>query len=169
LNSGAQDQSLLELRKDVLVYTSAPLEQDLAAIGPVKVKFWATTSAPDTDFVAKLVDVHPSGFAQNILERGLRARFRHGSKKPPTAVVPGQAYEYELDLGYTATLFKAGHRVRLDISSSKFPHLARNHNTGADPATDARFSVATQRIHHGPNRPSYLELSVVPGVKSARP
>ena len=169
LNSGAQDQSLLELRKDVLVYTSAPLEQDLAAIGPVKVKFWATTTVPDTDFVAKLVDVHPSGFAQNILERALRARFRNGSKKPPVPVVPGQAYEYELDLGYTATMFKAGHRVRLDITSSKFPHLARNHNTGADPATDARFSVATQTIHHGANRPSYLELSVVPAVKSARP
>ena len=169
LNSGAQDQSLLELRKDVLVYTSAPLEQDLAAIGPVTVKFWATTTAPDTDFVAKLVDVHPSGFAQNMLERGLRARFRNGSKKPPVPVVPGQAYEYELDLGYTATIFKAGHRVRLDITSSKYPHLARNHNTGADPAGDARFAVATQRIHHGTNRPSYLELAVVPGVKSTRP
>jgi putative CocE/NonD family hydrolase len=168
MNSGAQDQSLLELRNDVLVYTSAPLEEDLPAIGPVKVKFWATTTAPDTDFVAKLVDVHPSGFAQNILERVLRARFRNGSKKPPVPVVPGQAYEYEIDLGYTATMFKAGHRVRLDITSSKFPHLARNHNTGGDPSTDARFSAATQTIHHGPGRPSYLELSVAPGVRLSR-
>jgi putative CocE/NonD family hydrolase len=168
-NSGAQDQSLLELRDDVLVYTSAPLEADLAVIGPVRVKFWATTTAPDTDFVAKLVDVHPSGFAQNILERVLRARFRHGSKNPPVPVVPGRATEYELELGYTATVFKVGHRIRLDITSSKFPHLARNPNTGGDPSTEARFSVATQTIHHGPGRPSYLELSVVPHVRMARP
>ena len=167
LNSGAQDQSLLELRNDVLVYTSAPLPEDLAVIGPVKVKVWATTSAPDADLVAKLVDVQPSGFAQNILERVLRSRFRNGSKRPPVPIVPDRAYEYEIDLGYTATMFKAGHRVRLDITASKFPHLARNHNTGGDPSTDDRFRVATQTIHHGPGRPSYLELAVVPGVRFA--
>ena len=165
--SGAQDQSTLELRDDVLVYTSEPLEEDLAVIGRVTVTLWATSSARDTDFTAKLVDVHPDGFAQNVLNRVVRARFRHGSKLSPSPIEPGRAYEYEIDMGYAANVFRAGHRVRLDVSSSEYPHLARNHNTGADPATDARFEVATQTIHHGPSRPSYVELSVVRGLKIA--
>ncbi|MYI74870.1 MAG: CocE/NonD family hydrolase [Acidobacteria bacterium] len=162
--SGAQDQSTVERRDDVLVYTSAPLAEDMAVIGPVTVRLWATTTARDTDFTAKLVDVHPDGFAQNILNRVVRARFRNGSKAPPSLVEPGRAYEYEIDLGYTANVFRAGHRVRLDVSSSEFPHLARNHNTGADPATDGRFAAAVQTVHHDAARPSHLELTVAPGV-----
>ena len=165
--SGVQDQSTLELRNDVLVYTSGPLVQDLAVIGPVTVKLWATSSAPDTDFTAKLVDVHPDGFAQDVLNRVVRARFRKGSKLPPELIEPGRAYEYEIDMGATANVFRAGHRVRLDVSSSKFPHLARNHNTGKDPATDAGFELATQTIHHDADRPSYVELSVVRGLTIA--
>ena len=153
--------------QDVLTYTSAPLEKDLAAVGPVKVKFWAKSSARDTDFVVKLVDVRPSGFAQNILERVIRARFRRGSKLPPQLMVPGQPYEFELDLGYAGSLFKAGHRVRLDIASSKFPHLARNQNTGGHPSTDARMEVAANSILHGPAHPSYVELSIVPSLETA--
>lgn len=83
LASGAQDQSTLELRDDVLVYTSAPLTNDLVVIGPATVRFWAKSSARDTDFVAKLVDVRPDGVAYNVLERVVRARFRHGSKSAP--------------------------------------------------------------------------------------
>ena len=164
--SGAQDQSTVERRDDVLVYTSAPLAEDLAVIGPVKVRLWATTTARDTDFTAKLVDVHPDGFAQNVLNRVVRARFRNGSKAPPSSIEPGRAYEYEIDLGYTANVFRAGHRVRLDVSSSDFPHLARNHNTGDDPATDGRFVVAVQTVHHDAQRPSHVELTVVPGVET---
>ena len=162
--SGAQDQSTVERRADVLVYTSAPLAADMAAIGPVTVRLWATSTARDTDFTAKLVDVHPDGFARNVLNRVVRARFRHGSKAPPSLLEPGRAYEYEIELGYTATVFRAGHRVRLDVSSSAFPQLARNHNTGADPAADGRFEVAVQTIHHDADRPSRVELTVVPGV-----
>lgn len=165
--SGAQDQSTLELRDDVLVYTGEPLSHDRAVIGPVTVKLWATSSAPDTDFTAKLVDVHPDGFAQDVLNRVVRARFRNGSKRPPELIEPGQAYEYEIDMGSTANVFRAGHRVRLDVSSSKFPHLARNHNTGEHSATDARFEVATQTIHHDADRPSYVELEVVRGLRIA--
>ena len=160
--SGVQDQSTLELRDDVLVYTSDPLEEDLAVIGPVTVTFWATSSAPDTDFTAKLVDVHPDGFAQNVLNRVIRARFRNGSKSPPALVEPGRAYEYEIDLGYTSNVFRKGHQIRLDISSSEFPHLARNHNTGEHPASDTRFEIATQILHHDEDHPSYVDLSVVP-------
>ena len=162
--SGSQDQSTVERRDDVLVYTSAPLAEDLAVIGPATVKLWATSTARDTDFTAKLVDVHPDGFAQNVLNRVVRARYRNGSKSAPALIEPGRAYEYAIDLGYTAFVFPAGHRVRLDISSSEFPHLARNHNTGGDPATDARFEVAVQTIHHDAERPSHVALTVVPGV-----
>jgi putative CocE/NonD family hydrolase len=135
----------------------------------VQVSFWAKSTARDTDFTAKLVDVHPSGFAQNVLDRVVRARFRAGSKKPPSLIEPGKAYQYTIDLGYAGTVFKRGHRVRLDISSSNFPHLARNHNTGEDPATDTRFVVATQTLLHNQQHPSYLELSIVPDVKILQP
>ena len=165
--SGVQDQSTVELRDDVLAYTSEPLDEDLAVIGPVTVKFWATSSARDTDFTVKLVDVHPDGFAQNVLNRVVRARFRHGSKSAPALIEPGRAHEYEVALGYAANVFRARHRVRLDLSSSEFPHLARNHNTGADPATDERFEIARQTIHHDAIRPSYVELAVVPGLRIA--
>ena len=162
--SGAQDQSTVERRDDVLVYTSAPLAADMAVIGPVNVRLWATSTAPDTDFTAKLVDVHPDGFAQNVLNRVVRARFRNGSKAAPSPIEPGRTYQYEIELGYTASVFRAGHRVRLDVSSSEFPHLARNHNTGGDPATDGRFEVAVQTVHHDADRPSHVELSVVPAA-----
>ena len=165
--SGTQDQSALERRQDVLVYTSEPLAEDLAVVGPVKVTLWATSTARDTDFTAKLVDVHPDGFAQNVLNRVVRARFRNGSKSAPSLIEPGRAYEYEIDLGYAANVFPAGHRVRLDVSSSEFPHLARNHNTGSNPATDGRFEIAVQTIHHDADRPSHVELTEAAGVRIA--
>ena len=167
--SGVQDQSTIEARNDVLVYTSAPLTNKLAVVGQARVRFWAKSSARDTDFTAKLVDVHPDGFAQNLLDRVVRARFRRGSKSAPSLIEPGDAYEYEIDLGYTGSIFKPGHRIRLDISSSNFPHLPRNQNTGNDPATDALMVTATQTILHDPDHPSYLELSVVPGLKIPQP
>jgi putative CocE/NonD family hydrolase len=167
--SGVQDQATLEARDDVLVYTSAPLTSNMAMVGQVKVKFWATSSARDTDFTAKLVDLHADGFAQNLLDRVVRARFRTGSKSAPSPIEPGTPYEYEIDLGYTASVFKPGHRIRLDISSSNVPHLARNQNTGKDPATDADMVIATQTILHDPDHPSYLELAVVPGLKIPQP
>ena len=167
--SGAQDQSVIELRDDVLVYTSAPLSTDLVALGPVNVSFWAKSTARDTDFTAKLTDVHPDGFTQNVLDRVVRARFREGSKRPPSLIEPGKAYQYTIDLGYAGSVFKRGHRIRLDISSSKFPQLARNHNTGDDPPNDARFVVATQTLLHSKEHPSYVELSVVPDLKIMEP
>ena len=167
--SGVQNQSTTEARDDVLVYTSTPLTSHVAMVGQAKVAFWATSSGRDTDFTAKLVDVHPDGFAQNLLDRVVRARFRKGSKSAPSLIEPGTPYEYEIDLGYTASVFKPGHRIRLDISSSNFPHLPRNQNTGKDPATDADMVIATQTILHDLDHPSYLELSVVPGLKIPQP
>jgi putative CocE/NonD family hydrolase len=163
--SGAQDQATLELRKDVLSYTSVPLAEDLTALGQVIVKFWAKSSAPDTDFTAKLVDVYPNGFAQSVLDRVIRARFRQGSKSAPSLIEPGKPYEYEIDLGYAGMVFRKGHAVRLDLSSSNFPHLARNTNTGKDPANDTGMNTATQTIMHSAQHPAYLELSVAPNVQ----
>jgi putative CocE/NonD family hydrolase len=164
--SGAQDQTTVEQRDDVLVYTSAPLAKDLPVVGQAKVKFWAKSSARDTDFTAKLVDVHPDGFAQNMLDRIVRASMRGGSKSQPSGIEPGTAYEYEIDLGYTGTVFKTGHRIRLDISSSNFPHFARNLNTGNDSSTDDRVQTARQTLLHDRSHPAYLELSVVPDLKA---
>ena len=166
LPAAAHDQSTVELRNDVLVYTSAPLDGDLAVIGPVAVKLWAKSSAPDTDFTAKLVDVHLDGIAHNVLDRIVRARFRNGSKLPPSLIEPGKPYEYTIDLGNTATIFRKGHRVRLEISSSNFPHYARNLNTGLSNETTSAMQVAEQMILHDGAHRSRLILPVAPGVRA---
>lgn len=165
--SGAQEQSPLELRKDVLVFTGPPLTADLTVVGPVTFTFWAKSSARDTDFTVKLVDVRPDGFAYNVLDRVVRTRFRNGSKSKPELIEPNTAYKYEVELGNTAIIFKAGHRLRLDISSSKFPQLARNPNTGADVAQEGRLIRAVQTVLHDAGHPSRLELSVIPSAQRA--
>jgi uncharacterized protein len=161
--SGPFDQAQIEKRGDVLVYTSAPLQKDLVVIGQVRVKLWAASSAPDTDFTAKLVDVHPNdGYAQNILDRLVRARYRWGSKLPPSFIEPGRPYEYAIELGNTSTVFKRGHRIRLEISSSNFPHYVRNQNTRSLVGMDTRIEIANQTILHDAKHQSMLELPVVP-------
>ena len=138
----------------------------MTVIGPVTVTLWAKSSARDTDFTVKLVDVQPGGFAYNVLDRVVRTRFRNGSKASPSMAEPNTPYEYNLELGYTATVFKAGHRLRLDISSSKFPQLARNPNTGTDAATESRLQTAVQTVSHDADHASRVELSVLPSAKS---
>ncbi len=159
--SGARDQQPIERRDDMLVYTSAPLERDLEVTGPVTVKLWAASSAPDTDFVARLVDVHPDGFAHNLTDGIIRARYRHGVHSPEL-LEPGKAYEYTIDLWATSNLFKAGHRIRLDITSSNFPRWDRNPNTGHQIGADAEMQSATQTILHNREHPSHVLLPVVP-------
>jgi putative CocE/NonD family hydrolase len=166
LMRGALDQSKIELRKDVLVYTSAPLTEDLAVVGPVTVKLWAASSARDTDFTAKLVDVHLDEIAHNVLDRIVRARFRNGSKRPPSLITPGARNEYTIDLGHTATMFRKGHRIRLEISSSNFPHFDRNPNTGRPFGEDAQLTTAAQTIFHDAEHPSRIELPIAPGLNS---
>ena len=162
--NAAFDQTPVERRSDVLVYTSAALTEDLAAIGRVNVTFWAKTSAHDTDFTAKVVDVHPDGYAHDVVDRIVRARYRRGGKWPAQLVKPNKAYEYRMLLGDTATIFKKGHKIRLEISSSNFPHYARNLNTGRSNEHTAETIVAHQTILHDEEHPSFLELPVVAGV-----
>ena len=133
LPPGPFDQREIEARSDVLVYSTPPLERDFEVTGPVSVKLWAASSAPDTDFTAKLVDVEPDGFARNLTDGIIRARYRN-SKSDPELIEPGRVYEYTIDLWATSNLFKAGHQIRLEISSSNFPRFDRNSNTGASPA-----------------------------------
>ena len=160
---GPYDQRPVESREDVLVYTSDVLLTDVEVTGPIKVHLWAVSSAPDTDFVARLVDVHPNGYAQNLTDGIVRARYRNfESGEQPSLLEPGRAYEYEIDLWVTSNLFQAGHRIRLDVTSSSFPRWDRNPNTGHDFGADAELAVAHQTILHDSAHPSYVVLPIVP-------
>lgn len=161
LGNGVRNQSVVEDRTDVLVYTGAPLECDLEVTGPVVLKLFAASSAPDTDFTAKLVDVRPDGYAQNIAEGVVRARFRE-SLEFPILIQPGQVYEYTIDLWSTSHVFKASHRLRLEVSSSNFPRYDRNHNTGHELGADAEIRPAQQTVFHDDRSPSHLLLPVIP-------
>lgn len=164
--AGPRDQRATESRQDVLVYTSGELKEDVEVTGPVTVHLWAISSAPDTDFVARLVDVYPDGYAQNLTDGIIRARYRDFQKgqRQPSLIEPGKAYEYEIDLWATSNVFQAGHRIRLDITSSNFPRWDRNPNTGADFGADTEMAVARQTILHDPEHASYIVLPVVPSV-----
>jgi predicted acyl esterase len=159
---GPCDQSPNEDRDDMLVYTSSPLEADLEVTGPVVVKLWASSSAPDTDFVARLVDVHPDDRAINITEGVIRARFRAGDWSRPQLIEPGAVLEYTIDLQATSNVFRAGHRIRLEVTSSNFPLWDRNLNTGEHPYRGTRKAVARQTVWHDAERPSRLILPVIP-------
>jgi len=162
LAPGPRDQKEVEARADVLVYSTEPLERDLEVTGPVTLDLFAKTSAADTDFTAKLVDVGPDGFAQNLTEGILRARFRESTTGAPQPITPGQVYEYKIDLWSTSNVFLKGHKIRLEVSSSNFPRFDRNLNTGKDAATDAAMVPATNTILHDSAHPSALILPVVP-------
>ena len=156
------DQRPLDSRRDVMVYQTEPLETPLEAVGPIEVKLFASSSATDTDFTAKLIDVHPDGFAQELCHGIVRARYRE-SFESPTLIEPGMIYEYTIKVNPTGNLFMPGHRIRLDITSSDFPSFDRNHNTGGDDYREAVLETAEQRIFHEAGRASRVILPVVPG------
>jgi hypothetical protein len=161
---GAFDQRSVEARPDVLVYTSAALERDTEVTGPIVVHLWATSSAPDTDFVARLTDVFPDGRSINLTDGIIRARYRDFTAgKPPSPIEPGRPYAYTIDLWATSNMFKAGHRIRLQVTSSCFPRWDRNPNTGHPIGADAELAVAQQRILHDREHPSHVVLPVVLG------
>jgi len=161
VNTEPRDQRVLGYRHDVLVYATDPLLQDVEVTGYPVVKLWASSTARDTDFTAKLVDVHPNGFAQNLCYGIVRARYRQSMSKP-TLIRPGKVYEYTIRLQPTSNLFKAGHRIRIDISSSDFPNFDRNHNTGGDDYAEATLLKARQTVYHDGKHPSRIILPIVP-------
>lgn len=152
----------LNSRSDVLTYQTDPLNRDTAVVGPLSMQLWAASSAVDTDFTAKLVDVYPDGTAVNIEDGIIRARYRN-QPLTPELLTPGQTYEFTIDLWPTANLFKAGHRIRVDISSSNFPHFDRNLNTGNPIGSDVLDNAiaAEQTILHDSLHPSNLVLPLV--------
>jgi putative CocE/NonD family hydrolase len=158
--AGPVDQRQIEARPDVLTYTTPSLERDTEVTGPVKVQLWACSSAPDTDFVARLVDVYPDGRAYNLTDGIIRARYRAG--RPAILLEPGRPYPFDLDLWATSNVFKAGHRIRLQICSSNFPRWDRNPNTGHPFGRDAELCVAEQTILHDADHPSHIVLPIVP-------
>ena len=158
---GVKDQRTVEERQDVLVFTSDKLDRPLDVTGPIKVHLWAASSAPDTDFTAKLVDVHPDGCVRNLQDGIIRARYRD-STRHPSPIEPGLVYEYVIDLWATSNVFQAGHRVRVEISSSNFPRFNRNQNTGAPFGADAVLKTARQTVHHRTDYPSYILLPIIP-------
>ncbi len=160
---GARDQRAVEARPDVLSFTSEVLRGDLEVTGPLSVTLHAATSAADTDFTAKLVDVWPDGRAMGVADGIVRARYRDGTGQPKP-VPPGRVVEYSIDLIATSQVFKAGHRLRVDISSSNFPCFDRNPGNGAPAATatERDFVVAEQTICHDGAHPSYITLPVIP-------
>jgi putative CocE/NonD family hydrolase len=160
LPAGPRDQKDVESRADVLVYSTPPLENDMEVTGPVSLDLFASSSAVDTDFTAKLVDVWPNGFAQNLTEGILRARYRESTAEAKP-IVPGKVYEYKINLWSTSNVFLKGHRIRLEVSSSNFPRFDRNLNTGKPASTDSVFVKATNTIYHDQAHPSTLLLPVV--------
>ena len=161
--NGPRDQRAIEARPDVLTYTTEVLEQDTEVTGPVRLELWACSSAPDTDFVARLVDVYPDGRAINLTDGIIRARYRSGFTE--SFLAPGEPTHFVIDLWATSNVFKAGHRIRLQVTSSNFPRWDRNPNTGhplgADGAGDLR--VAEQTILHDRDHPSHVILPMISG------
>jgi putative CocE/NonD family hydrolase len=159
---GPMDQRPAEARKDVLVYTTRPLKHPMEAIGGVQAVLYVASSARDTDFTAKLVDVFPDGEARNLTDGILRLRYRNSLEKPELAT-PGEIYRVTVDAGVTANMFLKGHRIRLEISSSNFPRFDRNANTGGAVEQAAKLVKASQTVYHDSAHPSCLVLMVMPG------
>lgn len=160
-NSGPMNQIYIEKREDVLVYSTEPLQSPIEVTGPVKLILYVSSDAPDTDFTGKLTDVFPDGKSLLICDGILRCRYREGFDKP-ALMEPGKVYRLEIFLGNTSVLFRKGHRIRLEVSSSNFPRFDRNPNTGRDIAEETMLKAAHQRVYHDESRASELILPVIP-------
>lgn len=162
------DERPLSARNDVLVFQTAPLEQDMEVTGRLIVKLWAASNAPDTDFTAKLIDVYPpnpdfpAGVDLNIGDSIVRARYRNGPNNPPALMKPGEVYEFTIELYPSSILFKRGHRIRVDISSSNFPRFDVNPNTGEPLNDNRRTAIAVNTVYHDAQHPSRIDLPVIP-------
>ena len=158
---GPEDQRPAEIRNDVLVFSSPAFTHNTEVTGPIVLDLYVSSSAVDTDFTGKLVDVWPNGFAQNLTDGVLRLRFRNSQERPELATA-GDVYHISVDLGATSNVFQTGHKLRLEVSSSNFPRFDRNLNTGGDQAHGAHPVKATNIIYHDKSRPSALVLPMVP-------
>jgi hypothetical protein len=164
LLSGMTDRAEVEKRNDVLVYTSPVLKEPVEVTGVVKATLYASSSAPDTDFVVNLIDVHPNGHTQYLTNGIVRASYREGTKQRKL-IEPGKIYEYTFKLRPISNAFQKGHRIRIEVTSSDMDRYARNQNVADAPGTTANVAIAQQAIYHGAAYPSRLELPVIPQKK----
>jgi putative CocE/NonD family hydrolase len=158
---GAYDQSEVEMRNDVLVYTTPVLKEGVEVTGPITATLYMSSSAKDTDFTVKLVDVYPDGTAFNVQEGILRARYREGFEKKAW-MKPGEVYEVKVDIHATCNYFGPGHKIRVEVSSSNFPRFDRNLNTGGNNYDETEGVVAKNTLHHSERYPSHIVLPVIP-------
>jgi putative CocE/NonD family hydrolase len=164
---GCRSSVPLSARHDVLVFQTPPLTEDVEVTGPLMVQLWASSSAVDTDFTAKLIDVHPpnedypEGYAMNLSDSILRARYREGFEKP-VLMKPGETYKFNIDMPPTSNVFKKGHRIRVDISSSNYPTYDPNPNTGDPYTMNGRTVRAENAIYHDRRHPSHLTIPLIP-------
>ena len=161
-SSGPRDQESVEQRQDVLVYSTPVLTKNVEVTGPITAKLYVSSSAPDTDITCKLVDVHPDGRAMLLTDGILRLRYRQ-SLTAPQLLQAGEIVEANIDLWSTANVFLAGHRIRIEVSSSCFPKFARNSNSGGDVASEGReqYQSAVNHIHHDAAHPSHILLPLI--------
>lgn len=168
LNGGALDQRMTEQRPDVLVYTSEPLKAALEVSGPMEFTVYVSSDRKDTDITVKVIDVSPDGTAYNLDETIQRLRYREGYDKPPAFMEQGKTYKVALQPMNTSNLFAAGHRIRIEVSSSNFPRFDRNLNTGGNNYDETTGLVAHNTVHHSRDYPSQIKLTVVKrGVTSS--
>lgn len=158
---GAFDQRRIETRPDVLVYTSEPLEKGIEVSGPIEITLYVSSDVKDTDFTVKLLDVYPDGPAYNLDETIQRMRYRDGYDRPLVWMEPGKVYQVTLQPMTTSNYFAAGHRIRIEVSSSNFPRFDRNLNTGGNNFDEIRGVVAHNEVHHSRRYPSRVRLTVV--------
>lgn len=157
---GPDDYAAIERRDDVLVYSTEPLDSDTEVTGPVRMELYAASTATDTDFMVKLLDVWPNGYAQRLTDGMVRARFRDGMARS-SLIEPGKVYRFTVDCWNTSHVFKRGHRIRVEVSSSAFPKYDRNLNTGAPLGTTSDAVVAEQTIYHDADHPSAIILPII--------
>jgi putative CocE/NonD family hydrolase len=160
VTGGAFDQRKMEARPDILVYSSEPLKDGLEASGPIAVTLYVSSDAKDTDFTVKLIDVYPDGTAYNLDETIQRARYRDGYDRPPVWMADGKVYKIALQPMTTSNYFAAGHRIRLEVSSSNFPRFDRNMNTGGNNYDEDKGVVAHNVVHHSGQYASQVTLTV---------
>ena len=161
VTGGAFDQRKMEARADILVYSSEPLKEGMEVSGPMEVTLYVSSDAKDTDFTSKVLDVYPDGTAYNLDETIQRVRYRDGYDKPPVWMEPGRVYKVTLSPMTTSNYFAAGHRIRIEVSSSNFPRFDRNMNTGGNNYDEPKGVIARNVVHHSTQYPSQVKLSVI--------
>jgi hypothetical protein len=162
LVGGAMDQSKMEQQPDILVYSSAPLSEGMEVSGPMDFTVYLSSDRKDTDITVKVIDVYPDGRAYNLDENIQRVRYREGYDKPPVFMTPGNVYKVTMTPMQTSNYFAAGHRIRIEVSSSNFPRFDRNLNTGGNNYDETKPLIAHNVIHHSAQYPSKLTITVVP-------